>query len=68
MMFTERDIAQLVNESLKQVQKSDDGIITDKYLTEVITKSISSCLLSSEFIDYIDETLAKKIHLSKRTH
>ncbi len=67
VMFTERDIAHLVNKALQQVQKSEDEPLTKEHLAEAITKSISSCLLSHEFIDYVDEALAKKIHQSKRT-
>ena len=65
-MFNEKVIASLVNASVKNVLKSETEPITKEQLNEAITKSISSCLLSMEFLDYIDEQLGKRMERVKR--
>ena len=65
-MFTERDIKSIVNDSVKSVLTSENEPITESQLTEIITKAISSCLLSSEYIEYLDKELGEKLAFAER--
>ena len=65
-MFNERVISNLVKSSVKSVSSLNNVPLTEDQLTEVITKSISACLLSHEFIDYVDERLGKRMKLAQR--
>lgn len=64
-MFTEKDIQRKVKSVVDSVIQSDQERITPEQLTEILTKSISSCMLSRDLIDYVDEGLGKKA--SRRT-
>lgn len=65
-MFTERDIKSIVSDSVKSILTSENAPITESQLTEIITKSISSCLLSSEYIEYLDKKLEENRALAER--
>ena len=59
-MYTERDIQRKVKSVVDGVTKSGQEHITPEQLTEILTKSISSCILSRDFIGYVDDELGKK--------
>lgn len=65
-MFTERDIKSIVSNSVKSVLTSENEPITESQLTEIITKAISSCLLSDEFAEYIDNILGEMLYQTSR--
>ncbi len=58
-MYTERDIQRKVSSAIKSVIKPGQEHITPEQLTEILTKSISSCILSHDFIDYVDNEFGK---------
>lgn len=59
-MYTERDIRRKVKSVVDGVTESGQEHITPEQLTEILTKSISSCILSHDFIDYVDDEFGRK--------
>ncbi len=58
-MYSEREIQHKVETAVKSVVKSDSDTITPKQLTDVLTKVLSSCLLSTDFSKHIDQQLGR---------
>lgn len=64
--MTEKDIKSIVDDSVKSVLTSENESINKTQLTEIITKSISSCLLSDKYINYLDCRLGEKQAFAER--
>lgn len=60
-MYSERDIQRKVKSVVDNVVEPEQEYVTPDQLTEILTKSISSCILSQDLIDRVDREIAMKI-------
>lgn len=54
------DVRKTVETVIEEVTQNSNDPITPEQLTEILTKTLSSCLVSSDFIDYVETEFEKK--------
>lgn len=57
----EKYIKTIVNDAMSSVITSGQESVTPDQLKEIITKSLSDCLLSDKFISYINRQLGPQM-------